>query len=129
MGPYQAWIDLHVAVLSEAKARGELLPNVDPVVPSRMIVGAYAGLNMMSQVLDLDLDEQVAALYTHVMPNIVVPAVAIRLDTAVPPRGGAPHTPRGTRNLTDSPNSPAGADRGGEGDRKGTEGLVSPGRP
>ncbi|MCX4527098.1 MULTISPECIES: ScbR family autoregulator-binding transcription factor [unclassified Streptomyces] len=81
-GPYQAWIDLHVAVLSEAKTRGELLPNVDPVAPSRMIVGAYAGLNMMSQVLALDLDEQVSELYTHVMPTVVVPAVAIRLDTA-----------------------------------------------
>ncbi|OKI64830.1 ScbR family autoregulator-binding transcription factor [Streptomyces sp. MJM1172] len=81
-GPYRTWTDLHVAVLTEAKARGELLPNVDPVVPARLIVGAYAGLNMMSQVLGLDLDEQVAALYTHVMPSVVVPAVAIRLDTA-----------------------------------------------
>ncbi|MEU3722224.1 ScbR family autoregulator-binding transcription factor [Streptomyces sp. NPDC031705] len=84
--PYEAWIDLHVAVLEEAQRRGELLPNVDPVVPSRLIVGAYAGLNTMSYTLGLDLDAQVAELYTHVMPNVVVPAVAIRLDTA-PGRG------------------------------------------
>ncbi|MCX5196044.1 ScbR family autoregulator-binding transcription factor [Streptomyces sp. NBC_00249] len=84
--PYQAWIELHIAVLAEAQRRGELLPNVDPVVPSRLIVGAYAGLNTMSQMLRLDLDAQVSELYTHVMPNVVVPAVAIRLDTA-PGRG------------------------------------------
>lgn len=84
--PYQTWIDLCTGVLSEAERRGELLPGVDPVVPSRLIVGAYAGLNTMSHTLGLDLDAQVAELYTHVMPNVVVPAVAIRLDTA-PGRG------------------------------------------
>ncbi|MEU8773319.1 ScbR family autoregulator-binding transcription factor [Streptomyces sp. NPDC048606] len=94
--PYQAWIDLHVTVLEEAQRRGELLPNVDPVVPSRLIVGAYAGLNTMSQMLGLDLDAQVSELYTHVMPNVVVPAVAIRLDTA-PGRGArALYGPQGT---------------------------------
>lgn len=94
-GPYQAWIDLHVAALSEAKRRGELLPTVDPVVPSRMVVGAYAGLNMMSQVLGLDLEEQVSALYAHVIPNVVVPAVAIRLDTAVGRGARALYGPQG----------------------------------
>ncbi|MER5809981.1 ScbR family autoregulator-binding transcription factor [Streptomyces sp. NPDC002033] len=84
--PYQAWIDQHVGVLEEAERRGELLPNVDPLVPSRLIVGAYAGLNTMSQMLRLDLDAQVSELYSHVMPNVVVPAVAIRLDTR-PGRG------------------------------------------
>lgn len=84
--PYAAWIELHVSLMTEAKARGELMPTVDPVVPSQLIVGSYAGLNMMSQMLDLDLDEQVSALYTHVMPNVVVPSLAIRLDTA-PGRG------------------------------------------
>ncbi|MFF3012755.1 ScbR family autoregulator-binding transcription factor [Streptomyces sp. NPDC057939] len=94
-GPYHAWIDLHVSVLEEAKRRGELLPNVDPVVPSRMIVGSFAGLNTMAHTLGLDLDEQVSELYTYVMPSVVVPAVAIRLDTA--PRRGARalHGPRG----------------------------------
>ncbi|UQX01826.1 ScbR family autoregulator-binding transcription factor [Streptomyces sp. RerS4] len=93
--PYQAWIDQHVSVLVEARERGELLPNVDPVVPARLVVGAYAGLNTMAQMLRLDLDAQVSELYTHVMPNVVVPAVAIRLDTA-PGRGArALYGPRG----------------------------------
>ncbi|MFF1557869.1 ScbR family autoregulator-binding transcription factor [Streptomyces sp. NPDC058279] len=84
--PYEMWIALHTEVLAEAKRRGELLPGVDPVVPSQLIVGAYAGLNTMSQTLGLDMDRQVSELYAHVMPSVVVPAVAIRLDTA-PGRG------------------------------------------
>ncbi|MEV6570308.1 ScbR family autoregulator-binding transcription factor [Streptomyces sp. NPDC051577] len=84
--PYTAWIELHTDVLVEAKRRGELLPDVDPVVPSRLIVGAYAGLNRMASTLGLDLDPQVSELYSHVLPSMVVPALAIRLDTA-PGRG------------------------------------------
>ncbi|MFD0354433.1 ScbR family autoregulator-binding transcription factor [Streptomyces sp. NPDC127110] len=94
--PYQTWIELHVPLLEEAQRRGELLPNVDPFVPARLIVGAYAGLNTMSYTLGLDMDVQVSELYTHVMPSVVVPAVAIRLDTA-PGRGArALYGPRGT---------------------------------
>ncbi|WP_308120327.1 ScbR family autoregulator-binding transcription factor [Streptomyces bambusae] len=94
-GPYQSWIDLHTELMTEAKARGELLSHVDPAQPSRLIVGSFAGLNLMSQTLGLNLDEEVSALYTSVMPSLVVAAVAIRLDTA-PGRGGrALHGPQG----------------------------------
>ncbi|MFE9562473.1 ScbR family autoregulator-binding transcription factor [Streptomyces sp. NPDC006487] len=98
--PYDAWIKLHVSLMTEAKSRGELLPNVDPTVASQLIVGSYAGLNLMSQMIGLDLDEQVSALYTHVMPNVVVPSLAIRLDTA-PGRGArALYGPQGTHPCT-----------------------------
>ncbi|MFD7781634.1 ScbR family autoregulator-binding transcription factor [Streptomyces nojiriensis] len=84
--PYQGWIDLHTALMVQAKERGELLPHVDPSGPARLVVGAFAGLNVMSQTLGLDLDREVSALYTSVLPSVVVPAVAARLDTA-PGRG------------------------------------------
>ncbi|MFD7257839.1 ScbR family autoregulator-binding transcription factor [Streptomyces sp. NPDC059874] len=84
--PYQGWIDLHTALMVEAKERGELLPHVDPGQPARLVVGAFAGLNVMSQTLGLDLDREVSALYTSVMPSLVFPAVAALLDTA-PGRG------------------------------------------
>lgn len=94
--PYEAWIELHLSLMTEAKARGELLTTVDPIVPARLIVGSYAGLNMMSHMLGMDMEEQVSALYTHVMPNLVVPSLAIRLDTA-PGRGArALYGPQGT---------------------------------
>ncbi|MFB6614389.1 ScbR family autoregulator-binding transcription factor [Streptomyces sp. NPDC085524] len=84
--PYQAWIDLHTALMVEAKQRGELFPHVDPAQPARMVVGAFAGLNVMSQTLGLDLEREVSVLYTGVMQSLVFPAVAARLDTA-PGRG------------------------------------------
>ncbi|MFJ3829214.1 ScbR family autoregulator-binding transcription factor [Streptomyces sp. NPDC090046] len=84
--PYRRWIDLHTALMREAKERGELLPDVDPSGPARLVVGAFAGLNVMAQTLGLELDREVAALYANVMPSVVVPAVADRLDTA-PGRG------------------------------------------
>ncbi|MGW0752739.1 ScbR family autoregulator-binding transcription factor [Streptomyces sp. NPDC002587] len=93
--PYQGWIDMHTALMEEAKERGELLAHVDPVGPARLVVGSFAGLNVMSQTLGLDLDREVSALYTSVMPSLVASAVAIRLDTA-PGRGGrALHGPDG----------------------------------
>ncbi|MFD6968477.1 ScbR family autoregulator-binding transcription factor [Streptomyces sp. NPDC059949] len=85
--PYQEWIDLHTALLVEAKERGELFPHVDPSEPARLVVGAFAGLNVMSQTLGLELDREVSALYASVLPSLVVPAVASRIDTA-PGRGG-----------------------------------------
>ncbi|WP_424212946.1 ScbR family autoregulator-binding transcription factor [Streptomyces sp. BI20] len=93
--PYQGWIALHTQLMTEAKERGELLAHVDPAQPARLIVGAFAGLNVMSQTLGLSLDEEVSALYTSVMPSLVASAVAIRLDTA-PGRGSrALHGPDG----------------------------------
>ncbi|MFI1282588.1 ScbR family autoregulator-binding transcription factor [Streptomyces sp. NPDC020858] len=85
--PYQGWIDLHTALLVEAKERGELFPHVDPSEPARLVVGAFAGLNVMSQTLGLELDREVSALYASVLPSLFVPAVASRIDTA-PGRGG-----------------------------------------
>ncbi|WP_329383029.1 TetR/AcrR family transcriptional regulator [Streptomyces sp. NBC_01351] len=97
VAPYQGWIDLHAALMVEAKECGELLPHVDPAQPARLVVGSFAGLNVMSQTLGLDLDREVSALYTSVMPSLVFPAVAARLDTA-PGRGArALHGPNGKR--------------------------------
>ncbi|MFJ7155292.1 ScbR family autoregulator-binding transcription factor [Streptomyces sp. NPDC101118] len=87
-GPFHGWIDLNSGILAEAKERGELLPHVDPVATARLVVGAYAGINLMSQTLQgSDLDEQVSTLYTLLMPSLVIPAVAVLLDT-LPGRGG-----------------------------------------
>ncbi|MFF9050869.1 ScbR family autoregulator-binding transcription factor [Streptomyces erythrochromogenes] len=94
--PFLGWIELHTALMAEAEERGELLPHVDPSAAARLVVGAFAGLNVMSQTLGLELDREVSALYASVMPGLVVPAVAERLDTA-PGRGArALHAPADT---------------------------------
>ncbi|MFG2293424.1 ScbR family autoregulator-binding transcription factor [Streptomyces sp. NPDC048603] len=95
--PYRGWIDLHTRLLTEAKARGELPAHVDPAQPARTVVGSFAGLNVMAHTLGLDLDREVSALYSSVMAGLVLPAVAVRLDTA-PGRGArALHGPDGER--------------------------------
>ncbi|MFE5680575.1 ScbR family autoregulator-binding transcription factor [Streptomyces erythrochromogenes] len=94
--PFLGWIELHTALMAEAEERGELLPHVDPSAAARLVVGAFAGLNVMSQTLGLELDREVSSLYASVMPGLVVPAVAERLDTA-PGRGArALHAPADT---------------------------------
>ncbi|MEU6756443.1 ScbR family autoregulator-binding transcription factor [Streptomyces sp. NPDC046685] len=114
--PYQGWIELHTALMAEAKERGELLAHVEPAGPSRLVVGAFAGLNVMSQTLGLELDREVSALYTSVLPSLVVPAVAARLDTA-PGRGArALHGPDGAEACDcASPPGPESAERAAAG--------------
>ncbi|MCP3822821.1 TetR/AcrR family transcriptional regulator [Streptomyces sp. A3M-1-3] len=87
-GPYQGWIEINASILREAKDRGELLPHVNPTATARLVVGAYAGLNLMCNALrsGSDLDCEVSELYCHVMPSVTVPAVMALLDTR-PGRG------------------------------------------
>lgn len=102
--PYRDWIDLHTGLLAGAKARGELLAHVDPAQSARTVVGSFTGLHIMAQTLGLDLEREVSAFYSSVVPSLVLPAVAVRLDTA-PGRGArALHGPDGAD----------GADRSGE---------------
>lgn len=87
-GPFQGWTRLHVRVLAEGKERGEVLPHVVPADTAELIVGAYAGINTMSQAVTgrADLERRAIALYEHVMPSVAVPSVLARLDMA-PGRG------------------------------------------
>ncbi|OEU86329.1 gamma-butyrolactone-binding protein [Streptomyces abyssalis] len=81
-GPYRDWTKVSLRILNEARDRGELQPHVEPRVTAQLLVGAYAGVNMMSQILGEahDLSRQIAALYQHLMPGIVIPAVLETLD-------------------------------------------------
>lgn len=82
-GPYREWTELSLRILDEAKARGELLPHADPEEVAPLIVGSYAGLNMMTQALGHNrsaMDRWASVLYRHVLPSIAVPAVLATLD-------------------------------------------------
>ncbi|MCI0385824.1 ScbR family autoregulator-binding transcription factor [Streptomyces sp. CNQ085] len=87
-GPYLGWSDLVTRLLREARGQGELLPHVVPEDTAAIFVGAYTGVNMMSQsVGSFDrLEQQVSSLYRHLMPGIAVPGVLAVLDMA-PGRG------------------------------------------
>ncbi|WP_418957138.1 ScbR family autoregulator-binding transcription factor [Streptomyces tritici] len=82
-GPYREWTELNQRVLEEAKERGELLPHADPAEVAPLVVGSYAGLNLMSQALGsqrADMESWASVLYRHVLPSIAVPAVLAMLD-------------------------------------------------
>ncbi|GGT28669.1 gamma-butyrolactone-binding protein [Streptomyces purpureus] len=81
-GPYREWTELNLRVLNEAKERGELLPHADTEEVAPLVVGAYAGLNLMSQALNnpADMDRWASSLYRHLLPSIAVPAVLAMLD-------------------------------------------------
>ncbi|WP_156727219.1 ScbR family autoregulator-binding transcription factor [Streptomyces apocyni] len=87
-GPYVAWAEIHTRTLQEARDRGELLAHVDPVESAILLVGAYAGVNMMARTTNKrhELDQRASTLYRHLMPSIAVPAVLATLDMA-PGRG------------------------------------------
>lgn len=85
---WPAWVDLSAQILAEAKERGEILSHVVPRQTAELIVGAFHGVQLFSQLEHGlgDVERQISALYEHVMPAITVPAVLARLDLA-PDRG------------------------------------------
>ncbi|WP_031084128.1 ScbR family autoregulator-binding transcription factor [Streptomyces sp. NRRL WC-3549] len=82
------WISLGATLLAEAKERGELLPHVDPAATSRLLVGAWTGVQLVTESMaePPDLVSEISALFELILPTAVVPGVLARLDTS-------PHRP------------------------------------
>ncbi|GLX53116.1 gamma-butyrolactone-binding protein [Streptomyces hygroscopicus subsp. hygroscopicus] len=85
---WPAWAELTASLLAEARARDEVLPHVEPEETAQVFLGAWTGVQLVSQAVAdwADLDERMSALFNHLLPAIAVPAVLVRLDTA-PDRG------------------------------------------
>lgn len=83
--PYQAWIDAHLRILTEADERGELLPDVDISDAAQMIVGSFSGVQLMSEVMSDrgDLEERIAVLYRGLARVIATPETYEQLDITV----------------------------------------------
>lgn len=83
--PFLAWARQSQEVLEQAKQQGELQPHIDLGALADVFVGAFAGVQMMSQALTgrADLDERVASLYRVLMAGVAVPSVLVQLDVAV----------------------------------------------
>ncbi|GAA2965099.1 MULTISPECIES: ScbR family autoregulator-binding transcription factor [Streptomyces] len=82
------WISLGATLLVEAKERGELLPHVDPIATSRLLVGAWTGVQLVTESMaePPELVTEISALFELILPTAVVPGVLARLDTS-------PHRP------------------------------------
>ncbi|MEU5718915.1 ScbR family autoregulator-binding transcription factor [Streptomyces sp. NPDC020403] len=78
------WIVIGAELLTEAKKRGELLPHVDPVATSRLLVGAWTGVQLVTESMadPPDLVTEISALFELILPNTTVPGVLARLDTS-----------------------------------------------
>ncbi|MDF3291396.1 ScbR family autoregulator-binding transcription factor [Streptomyces silvisoli] len=87
-GPFLNWSAQNLQMLTAARDNGELLPHVVLEDTADMFVGAFAGIQAMSQTLAdrEDLGHRTAVLFSHVLPCITVPAVLASLDMS-PDRG------------------------------------------
>ncbi|WP_329374990.1 ScbR family autoregulator-binding transcription factor [Streptomyces sp. NBC_01483] len=81
-GPFLHWSGVGGDLLTKAQAQGELLPHVVPAETADVVVGAFAGVQAMSQALCnyQDLPRRVSALLRHLLPSLVVPAVLAAVD-------------------------------------------------
>lgn len=81
-GPFHAWAQSNLKVLEEARRQGELLPHVSLLDTAELYVGAFAGIQQMSQVISdyEDLGHRASVMFGVTMPSIAVPAVLASLD-------------------------------------------------
>ncbi len=87
-GPFRQWADHLVVLLERARDQGELLPTVVPRQTVELLVGAFAGIQLMSRALTdrADLAERISVLWGHVLPSIAVPGLLPGIDRE-PDRG------------------------------------------
>lgn len=83
-GPFLRWCELARHLLEQAKAQGELLPHITPQETANVLVGAFGGVQSMSQaVCDYsDLLNRVSDLMRHLLPSVVQPSVITSLHLA-----------------------------------------------
>lgn len=77
-------------LLEQAGRQGELLPGTDVAEVAATIVGAFTGLQVMSQIYSNreDLPARVSALWRLVLPGLASPGIIPRLRTSAVPEGG-----------------------------------------
>ncbi|MES5825456.1 ScbR family autoregulator-binding transcription factor [Streptomyces sp. RG80] len=80
-GPFLRWRELTNDLLKQAYDRGELLPHVVLSKTSDVFVGAFTGVQSMSQVLSgyQDLTGRVSELMRHLLPSLAQPSVIASL--------------------------------------------------
>jgi AcrR family transcriptional regulator len=83
-GPFRHWADHLVELMRQARKQGELLPTVEPRDTVELLVGAFAGIQLMSRALNdrEDLAQRISVLWSHILPSIAVPGLLPRIDAA-----------------------------------------------
>ncbi|MFJ3928305.1 ScbR family autoregulator-binding transcription factor [Streptomyces sp. NPDC090022] len=80
--PYEDWIAHNRMALSRAKDAGELHSHVDPETVAQLLVGAFSGIQVLSEVLSgwSDLEERISVMLQHILPTIALPGPLAQLD-------------------------------------------------
>ncbi|WP_405474959.1 ScbR family autoregulator-binding transcription factor [Streptomyces sp. NBC_00009] len=79
---FMRWIEVLTEILEQAAQQSEVLPQVNPAETAELIVGAFAGVQAMSQALTgyQDVGERAEILLRHVLPSVAVSSVLASLD-------------------------------------------------
>ncbi|MGN5376814.1 hypothetical protein ACQ4WX_01975 [Streptomyces lasalocidi] len=74
--------------IAEGKEQGEVLPHIDPAETAEFFLGAWLGIQLLSEAYANwnDLTERASTLYHYILPAIATPAALVKLDIA-PDRG------------------------------------------
>jgi len=76
-----SWSVFVEGLLNEAKDRGEVMESIVVRETAELFVGAFAGLQMMSQAFTnrADLSRRLTIFFEHTLPSIAVPAILAKL--------------------------------------------------
>lgn len=79
--PWSDWIAATCRMLELGKERGEVLPQVDPLVSAEVIVASFTGIQLISEANSgrADLRERVAQMWRHILPSIAHPGVIVHI--------------------------------------------------
>ncbi|MEU9730983.1 ScbR family autoregulator-binding transcription factor [Streptomyces sp. NPDC048002] len=79
--PYQAWIEVSTQLLTDARDLGELVPGVEVAALSEAAVGAFTGVQLLSEIMTnrVDVEERMAVLYDLMARSVATPEVYARL--------------------------------------------------
>lgn len=82
-GPFRQWGERLIVLMEQAGAQGELLPTVKPRDTVELLVGGFAGIQLMSRALTnrADLAHRISVLWSHILPAIAVPGLLPGLDS------------------------------------------------
>jgi AcrR family transcriptional regulator len=90
--PYNQSITVVEDLLRQAEKQGELLPGADLSEVAATVVGAFTGLQVMSQAYSdrRDLPARISALWRLLLPGLAAPGMLPRLRTSALPKPEVP---------------------------------------
>ncbi len=79
---YRGPADVIARLLTEARRAGELLPTVDPEEATQLLLGAFTGIQLLSQMYAQrrDLPRRISVLWKYLLPSLVIPGLLPHLN-------------------------------------------------